>query len=189
MTFELHDNAKQCFFEVIDANVKTLLEYQVITGGNFDVDVELTAPNGQSLYKDVRKQYDSYMFTTSVKGEYKFCFSNEFSTFSHKIVYFDFQVGDDQPLNAIFGNPQTALTQVNTYIVAIHANLQSVNDMVNEDKIHDLRGFKFALSLKNRVNYWSIGQMSFIIVIGIGQIFILRGLFTEKRTTGIQVIS
>lgn len=29
------------------------------------------------------------------------CFSNEFSTFSHKLVYVDFQVGDERALPGI----------------------------------------------------------------------------------------
>jgi len=65
---------------------------QVITGGNYDVDLEIFAPSQRSLYKDTKKQYDSFTWTTDVEGEYQFCFSNEFSTFTHKLVYFDFQV-------------------------------------------------------------------------------------------------
>ena len=80
-------------------------------GGNYDVDMALTAPNGQQLYKDTKKQYDSFTWTTDKKGEYKFCFSNEFSTFTHKVVYFDFQVGEEKP---IFEGEShdTAMTQV-----------------------------------------------------------------------------
>ena len=85
--------------------------FQVITGGNYDVDMELVGPDGRQIYKDIKKQYDSIPFTANVEGEYRFCFSNEFSTFSHKVVYFDFQVGEDQPLQG-GGERATAMTQV-----------------------------------------------------------------------------
>ena len=85
----------------------------MITGGNYDVDMELVAPNGQLLYKESKKQYDSFTWTADVKGEYRFCFSNEFSTFTHKVVYFDLEVGDeDKPLGPDFGEHATAMTQV-----------------------------------------------------------------------------
>lgn len=71
---------------------------QVVQGGNYDCDMELKSPEGKSLYKDVKKQYDSFTWTTTTKGVYEFCFSNEFSTFTHKIVYFDFQKGEEKPL-------------------------------------------------------------------------------------------
>ena len=81
-------------------------------GGNYDVDMELFAPNGQSLYKDQKKQYDSFTWTTNEKGVYKFCFSNEFSTFTHKTVYFDFQVGDEPAIVPEMAKQATAMTQV-----------------------------------------------------------------------------
>lgn len=75
------------------------------------MDCRLEDPDGTTLYKEMKKQYDSFTFTAAKNGTFKFCFSNEFSTFTHKTVYFDFQVGDDPPL---FPNENrvTALTQV-----------------------------------------------------------------------------
>lgn len=67
---------------------------QVVTGGHYDVDVILTDPMRKVLYKQVKKQYDSFTWTAEKTGEYVACFSNEFSTFSHKLVYIDFQVSD-----------------------------------------------------------------------------------------------
>ena len=46
-----------------------------------------------------------------MSGEYRACFSNEFSTFSHKLVYVDFQVGEEEPLPGV-GDHLTAMTQV-----------------------------------------------------------------------------
>ena len=81
---------------------------QVVTGGHYDVDVVLTDPTRNVLYKQIKKQYDSHTWTAAKTGillllvnnkflmlstgEYIACFSNEFSTFSHKLVYIDFQV-------------------------------------------------------------------------------------------------
>ena len=80
----------------------------MVTGGHYDVDVVLTDPTRNVLYKQIKKQYDSHTWTAAKTGillllvnnkflmlstgEYIACFSNEFSTFSHKLVYIDFQV-------------------------------------------------------------------------------------------------
>lgn len=45
-------------------------------------------------------------------GEHVFCFSNEFSTFTHKVVYMDLMVGDEKPLTKNMESHHTALTQV-----------------------------------------------------------------------------
>ena len=89
---------------------------QVVTGGQYDVDVYLEAPGQRMLYKERKKQYDTYTFTSDMKGIYKFCFSNEFSTFAHKLVYFDFMVGDEDPLLRDIGEHATVLTQVRLFI-------------------------------------------------------------------------
>ena len=111
LTFELPDNARECFYEVIEKDTEATLEFQVVTGGHYDVDVILTDPRKQVLYKQVKKQYDSHTFKAEMTGEYAACFSNEFSTFSHKLVYIDFQVGDEEPLPGV-GEHLTAMTQV-----------------------------------------------------------------------------
>uniref|UniRef100_A0A2K6ECB3 Transmembrane p24 trafficking protein 3 n=1 Tax=Macaca nemestrina TaxID=9545 RepID=A0A2K6ECB3_MACNE len=111
LTFELPDNAKQCFHEEVEQGVKFSLDYQVITGGHYDVDCYVEDPQGNTIYRETKKQYDSFTYRAEVKGVYQFCFSNEFSTFSHKTVYFDFQVGDEPPILPDMGNRVTALTQ------------------------------------------------------------------------------
>lgn len=88
------------------------LPAQVISGGHYDVDCYVEDPNGKTIYQETKKQYDSFSHHTELKGVYTFCFSNEFSTFSHKIVYFDFQVGDEPPILPDMNNRVTALTQV-----------------------------------------------------------------------------
>lgn len=98
LTFELPDSAKQCFHEDIHQGVESTVEFQVVTGGKYDVDMTLTGPRGEVLYQGVKKQFDTFKWTPSATGTYTMCFSNEFSTFSHKLVYFDFQVGEETPL-------------------------------------------------------------------------------------------
>ncbi|KAG2466558.1 TMED7 protein, partial [Polypterus senegalus] len=157
LTFELPDNAKQCFYEDIIAGTKCTLEFQVVTGGHYDVDCRLDDPDGTVLYKEMKKQYDSFTFTASKNGSYKFCFSNEFSTFTHKTVYFDFQVGEDPPL---FPNENrvSALTQMESACVSIHEALKSVIDYQTHFRLREAQGRSRAEDLNTRVAFWSIGE-------------------------------
>lgn len=88
------------------------------------MDVVLYDESGKTIYDGQKKQYDSHTFTAQSEGIHKFCFSNEFSTFSHKVVYFDFQAGDEMPLTKELGGHQTALTQMETACVTIHEDLK-----------------------------------------------------------------
>lgn len=43
---------------------------QVITGGQYDVDVKVEGPNKQILYQQQKMQYDSHQFTAQQTGLY-----------------------------------------------------------------------------------------------------------------------
>lgn len=75
------------------------------------MDVTLEDPTREVIYRQVKSQFDSHTFTTVKEGTYAVCFSNEFSTFSHKLVYMDFQAGDEPPLPGV-GDHATVMTQV-----------------------------------------------------------------------------
>jgi len=184
LTFELPDNERQCYHEQIDAGVKCTIEYQVISGGNYDIDLDVTAPGGRFLYKEIKKQYDSFTWTAELKGEYKFCFSNEFSTFTHKVVYFDFQVGDEPPLFVPgMGDQVSAMTQMETSAVTIHEALKVITDYQTHHRLRESQGRMFAEDLNERVHWWSVGESVLVLVIGIGQVLVLRSFFTDKRNT------
>ncbi|XP_009471521.1 PREDICTED: transmembrane emp24 domain-containing protein 7 [Nipponia nippon] len=160
--------------------------FQVITGGHYDVDCRLEDPDGTVLYKEMKKQYDSFTFTASRNGTYKFCFSNEFSTFTHKTVYFDFQVGEDPPLFPS-ENRVTALTQMESACVSIHEALKSVIDYQTHFRLREAQGRSRAEDLNTRVAYWSIGEAIILLVVSIGQVFLLKSFFSDKRTTTTRV--
>lgn len=40
-----------------------------MTGGHYDVDVVLKNPNGEILYDEKKKQYDSHTFDSKIPGE------------------------------------------------------------------------------------------------------------------------
>jgi len=181
LTFELPDNENMCFHEHVDKGEQATFEFQVITGGNYDVDLEIKAPNNQVLYKDIKKQYDSFTWTADYKGVHSFCFSNEFSTFTHKIVYFDLQVGDERPVVDEMGNledHQTAMTLMETSSVNVFESLKAVLDFQTHHRLREAQGRGFAEDLNERVFMWSIGESVIVILIGIGQILVLRSFFT-----------
>lgn len=178
-TFELPDNEKMCFYEFVHKGVECVLEFQVIEGGNYDVDVTVSSSHS-TLYQEQKKQYDQYTWTVEHDGEYRFCFSNEFSTVTHKVVYFDFQAGDDDPLRD--KNPLTAMTQMEASGLNTYHSLKTVVDYQTHHKLRESQGRSFAEDVNERVQYWSVGQTVIILVAGIGQVLVLRSFFSEHKT-------
>ncbi|XP_049418341.1 isocitrate dehydrogenase [NADP], mitochondrial-like [Epinephelus fuscoguttatus] len=180
LTFELPDNDKQCFYEELEQDVKFEIDFQVIAGGNYDVDCFVTDPFDNVLYNEKKKQYDSFSHTTAMKGVYKVCFSNEFSTFTHKTVYLEFRHGDEEPLMQNMNGP-TALTQLESSCVSIHEILKVVADSQTWYRLREAHDRTKAEHLLERVTYWSIGETVLLFVIGIGQVMLLKSFFTDKK--------
>jgi len=180
LTFELPDSARECFHQEIRKNTSVTLEFQVVTGGQYDVDVTLKDPRKQVIYKQIKMQFDSHSFTAQHSGIYAVCFSNEFSTFSHKLVYFDFQVGDEAPLPGI-GEHVTVMTQMESSAQDIHKALNTIIDFQTHHRLREAQGRKRAEDLNERVLWWSILETLAVLIIGVGQVFILKNFFTEKK--------
>jgi len=180
LTFELEDNANQCFFEDIVKGTESTIEYQVITGGQYDIDASVHSVTGQELYKEIRKQYGSHTWKASATGAYKVCFFNEFSTFSHKILYLNWQVGDEKPIVAPHLNTMTLLEKAAS---DIHEKLKTVDDLQTHHRLRETGGRVSAENLHERVLWWSIGQSIAMLVIFIAQVMILKSFF-GKRPTG-----
>ena len=114
-------------------------------------------------------------------GEYTFCFSNEFSSITHKTVYFDFQAGEEAPLLDTMTKHQTALTQLETSTSNMHEALKVVIDYQTHHRLREMSGREEAEYLCERVQYWSAGQTVLILVISVVQVYALRNFFAEKR--------
>ncbi|XP_017492567.1 PREDICTED: transmembrane emp24 domain-containing protein 7 [Rhagoletis zephyria] len=181
-TFDLADNSEDCFFEEVRRNTSCYLEFQVSAGGQLDVDVTLTNPHGKVIYEQQRATFDSHQFTAEATGVYKVCFSNQFSSFSHKIVYVDFQVGDEPALPGI-DEHATVLTQMETSSQSIHKSLNDILDAQTHHRLREAQGRKRAEELNEAVFLWSALETFIVLVIGFGQILILRNFFSNRKTS------
>jgi hypothetical protein len=184
LTFELPDNAKQCYHEDIAAGTKATIEYQVVTGGYYDVDMTLYDPRQAVLYQGVKKQFDTHQWTASMSGQYTFCFSNEFSTFSHKLIYFEFIAGEEDPLPQGSNPPAaTAMTKFEAAAESIHENLNSIFDALTHYRLSEAKGRKRAEDLNSRVFWWSAMETIAVVLIGAIQVYTLKSFFSGHRAS------
>lgn len=179
-TFDLADNVEDCFYEEIKRNTSAYFEFQVSAGGQLDVDVVLKDPQNQVIYSLERATFDSHQFTAETTGVYTACFSNKFSAFSHKIVYVDFQVGEEPALPGV-DEHATVLTQMETSSQAIHKALNEILDAQTHHRLREAQGRKRAEDINQRVTVWASLETAVLILIGFAQILILRNFFTDRK--------
>lgn len=188
LTFELPDSVKQCFHEDLTSGTKATIEFQVVTGGYYDVDMTLTDPRQTVLYQGVKKQFDTHQWTASMSGQYTFCFSNEFSTFSHKLVYFELIAGDEEPLPAADHAAATAMTKFEALADSIHQNLNTIFDAQTHYRLSEAKGRERAKDLNWRVFWWSAAETAMVIIIGVAQVWTLKSFFSGHRSASIPLL-
>ena len=69
--------------------------FAVQSGGSFDVDFEIKDPNDKVILDGQRERQGDFVFTANTVGEYSFCFENDMSTLTDKLVDFDIMVENE----------------------------------------------------------------------------------------------
>lgn len=119
---------------------------------------------------------------------FQVCFSNEFSTFSHKIIYMDWQVGTESNLPNRRPNSATAMTmvswchlvllfwisrgffQIESSALSIHERLKVIDDYQTHNRLRESTDRSSAEDLNDRVLWWSVGQSVIVVLLGVGQV-------------------
>lgn len=65
---------------------------QVQSGGSFDLDYEVTGPEDKIVLTGEKERQGDFVFTAQRAGDYKFCFNNDMSTYTEKVVDFEIAV-------------------------------------------------------------------------------------------------
>ena len=63
-----------------------------VAGANKSIDFEVRDPNDKVLLDGQRERQGDYVLTANTPGEYAFCFENDMSTLTEKLVDFDIMV-------------------------------------------------------------------------------------------------
>jgi len=181
-TFELPDGEKRCFYNSFQTKDSFKGEFQVISGGNYDVDVTLKDPNNKIVREFQREQYHFFDVASTMEGDYELCFSNEFSSYTHKTVFMAWDTPIELLTKEKTDNIAAPLTIMDTTIFTVYENLQKATSYQTKNRVQESSSRSFVEALNDRVTYGSIIQAIVIIVVAVGQVFLLRSLFKEPSS-------
>ena len=173
----------ECFYEDLVENTECSLEYAPITGADPRIDVYIEGPDSDVIYKEEKKDYDLHKFNATMNGTYAICFSNVFDfSIGENLVYFDLVKGNEDELgyDGVSGT-QTALTLFEKSFLNIHENMNLIERYQNYYRLREANTRMAAEYLKQRVQWWSVGQSFVIVSVGIAQVYVLRRFFTVSK--------
>lgn len=70
--------------------------YEISEGGFLDIDVKIIDPDGEIIYEGLRESSGKYTFAAEKKGAYSYCFSNQMSTMTPKVVLFNMEITEPE---------------------------------------------------------------------------------------------
>eukprot|EP00033_Pygsuia_biforma_P000395 GCRY01000472.1.p1 GENE.GCRY01000472.1~~GCRY01000472.1.p1 ORF type:complete len:220 (+),score=27.81 GCRY01000472.1:67-660(+) len=179
LTFTVDPHKEECFYEDAKEGTKLGLSFQVTSGGFLDIDVTVTDPTNQVVYKGERETEGKYTFITGSSGVFKFCFSNRMSTYTHKSVSFGITKGEATASN--FAKAED-LDPIEQSIIQLSNGLSAIQSEQKHQRIRERVHRNTAESTNSRVLWWSIFEAIILLGMSVWQIVTLRKFFSSKTT-------
>lgn len=190
LTFTVPARKEQCFYEEVKEGHEIEVDFQVVDGGDLDIDFAAYDTKSKRVAKNVKESYGSHSIPVKEDGVFKFCFSNKMSTVTSKTVFMDVYVddgnydnlsGQDTSLNeedAVAKNIKTLDKQVDS----IKSNLFKAQVQFQLMKAQRNKDMKIQSSNIERVDKWSMVQCVFMVLMGTVQVYLLKQLFKEDKS-------
>jgi protein ERP2 len=133
---------RECFFHVLETGKTVEIEYEVLAGGDIDINYWLYSPTNRVLQSDANKRDGHQTLKLEETGEYQFCFDNSISRFHQKQVYFSLRLLNEQGHNE---NDRVTESWMNDMDRDDLGDLQSkIQDIkVSKNKLHDSCSVKY----------------------------------------------
>lgn len=176
VTVDAH--SEECFFDKVEQGTKLGLMFEISEGGFLDIDFKIVGPDGNIIHQGARETSGKYTFSAHMSGVYTYCFSNQMSTMTPKVVMFNMEIGE-APSTENKDDPDH--NKIEQMIKELTASLSGVKHeqeyMSVRDRIH--HGINEATN--SRVVTWSIFEALVLITMTIGQVYYLKRFFEVRR--------
>ncbi|KAJ5070594.1 transmembrane emp24 domain-containing protein [Anaeramoeba ignava] len=178
ITFIVPASQIQCFYEDIGVATKVSLDYQVISGGQSDINFQVLLPHGSIFYQEEKQKESKFTFSTNEAGLYSFCFDNTMSSVSIKKINFNLQLpyGID---NTDF--VEDKVTGLEKGVVELNERIQRIRSEQRYYKTREMIHRNTTESTNSRVLWFSFLELTLLATMTAIQILYIRKMFETKR--------
>lgn len=172
--------AEECFFDKVKTGTKMGLMFEVAEGGFLDIDVRIEGPDGKIVHSGERESNGKYTFAAHMDGVYKYCFSNQMSTMTPKIVMFSMDIGD-APAEAGEDGDEPSHNKLETMIKELSNALTGVKHEQEYMSVRDRIHRAINENTNSRVVMWSFFEALVLVAMTLGQVYYLKRFFEVRR--------
>lgn len=171
--------AKECVYHRIDHDDDSLtVAYQVLYGGDFELDFEILSPSGKSIIKQTNEKYADFVLRTFGLGEYSFCFINPYNQL--KKVEFIITKKDQNEEEQISSGNKDAIV-VEHSISEIDRNLGKIDRILAYLRAREWRNMSTVASTESRIFYLSLAVIIVSVSVSIGQATLVQFMFSGRQ--------
>ncbi|KAK7018587.1 endosomal cargo receptor [Favolaschia claudopus] len=182
LTTAIAANERLCFYADVDKEGEKIgFYFAVQSGGSFDIDFDIKDPNDKILLDGQRERQGDYVLTANTVGEYSFCFENDMSTLTAKLVDFDIMV-ESEPRREAPAKPG----QISEHTSALEESVFRLNGMLMNIKrtqkhfhTRENRGFSIVKSTQNRLFWYAMLESMAVVGMAVLQVYVLQMFFTK----------
>jgi len=180
VTVDAH--AEECFFDKVKSGTKMGLMFEVAEGGFLDIDVRIVGPDGKTIHSGERESNGKYTFAAHMDGVYQYCFSNQMSTMTPKIVMFSMDIGD-APADGTGegGEDEASHNKLEDMIKELSTALTGVKHEQEYMQVRDRIHRAINENTNSRVVMWSFFEALVLVAMTLGQIYYLKRFFEVRR--------
>ncbi|XP_071450509.1 transmembrane emp24 domain-containing protein 5 [Hetaerina americana] len=189
MTVNIEAGRKECFFQNLKYGQVLDLEYQVIDGGQGEIDIsfQLYTPSNRIIVAENKKPDSSHRYTVEEEGDHQLCWDNTFSRFNSKTVFFEIIVDSEAEswdfdfqsvdLPSSEDAYEAQILSMQDTMQRVRGHLTKIRHLQDQQRAFEARDRNIAESNFTRVNLWSFFQIIIMIAIGFLQVVMLKSLF------------
>ncbi|KIM31338.1 hypothetical protein M408DRAFT_327582 [Serendipita vermifera MAFF 305830] len=182
LTTAIGANVRMCFYAEVDKPKEKIgFYFAVQSGGSFDIDFDVKDPRDVVILEGKQERQGDYILTANHVGEYAFCFENDMSTITEKLIDFDIMV-ESEPRKETPGKP----TQLSEHTSALEESIFKLSGMLtsierSQKYFHtrENRGFSTVKSTHNRIFWYSFFECVGIVGMACAQVYILQTFFNR----------
>lgn len=165
---------EECFEHFMSQGRPFTVQFQVVAGGQLDVDFSIKNPAGDVMHEESRKIDSKMSFVASEEGMYTVCFSNRMSRVTAKSVVFDIWLQDKLQVS------KTELAK-SEQLQSLWHNLHTLRTLVDGSR-HDQkylilrlkRHMQTSESNASRVQLWFVLEVLLLVGMATVQLVFLR---------------
>lgn len=181
ITVDAH--AEECFFDKVKSGTKMGLMFEVAEGGFLDIDVRIVGPDGKTIHQGERESNGKYTFAAHMDGVYQYCFGNQMSTMTPKIVMFNMDIGTAPADGTSEGEEggEASHNKLEDMIKELSSALTGVKHEQEYMQVRDRIHRAINENTNSRVVMWSFFEALVLVAMTLGQIYYLKRFFEVRR--------